>query len=93
MIIGILTVDLHLPEATSLKQKRMVLKSMKDRVRRAFNVSVAEVDNHDKWQVARIGIAAIGRDKGTVNSLLDKVLNFLSTCNGAEVCDHELELI
>jgi uncharacterized protein YlxP (DUF503 family) len=93
MIIGILKIDLHLPGVASLKQKRMILKSMKDRVRKAFNVSIAELDNHDKWQVARMGIAAIGTGKSTINSLLDKVVNFLSTCNHVELTDYEIEII
>ena len=71
----------------------MILKSMKDRVRKAFNVSIAELDNHDKWQVARMGIVAIGTTKGTINSLLDRVVNFLSTGNHVELSDYEIEII
>ena len=93
MIIGILKLELFLPAANSLKQKRMVLKSLKDRVRRVFNVSVAELGNHDKWQVAQIGIAAIGIDTRTINSLLDKVINFVTAHGTVTVNDHEIEII
>ena len=93
MIIGILKLKLYLAGATSLKEKRMVLKSLKDKVRKTFNVSIAEVDDHDKWQVARIGIAAIGMSKSNVNSLLDKVNNFIAALNHVDIADYEIEII
>ncbi len=93
MIIGILKVDFFLPHASSLKEKRMVLRGIKDRVRENFNVSVSEVDDHEKWQRAKVGIAAIGTDKQGINSLLDKVLNFLSEGRNFEIINHEMELI
>lgn len=58
MIVGLLSVELHLPGARSLKDKRMVLRRIKDRVRK-FNVAVAEVDHHDLWQRAGLGIVTI----------------------------------
>ena len=85
--------DLHLPGNTSLKGKRMVLKSLKDRVRNTFNVSISELDDHDKWQRSRVGIAAIEPDKQVINSLLDKVLNFVTDSRDLEVLDHEMEII
>lgn len=93
MIIGILKIDLFLPGSSSLKGKRMVLKSLKDRVRRNFNVSVSELDDHDKWQKAHLGIAAIGSDKKVVNSHLDKVVNFIETLRDVTISDYEMEII
>ena len=58
MIVGLLSVELHLPASHSLKDKRMVLRSVKDRLRK-FNVAVAEVDHHDLWQRAGLGIVTI----------------------------------
>lgn len=58
MVVGLLTVELHFPGAHSLKEKRMVLRGVKDRVRK-FNISVAEVDHHDLWQRATLGIVTI----------------------------------
>jgi len=93
MIIGILKIDLYIPGASSLKEKRMVLKGLKDRVRRTFNVSIAELEYQDKWQRALLGIAAIGQDRQFVNSVLDKALDFMETFRGAEISNHELEII
>jgi len=93
MIIGILKVALYLPGSSSLKGKRMILKSLKDRTRKAFNVSISELDDHDKWQSSIIGIAAIGPDKRTINSLLDKVVNFIERIRDAEISSHEIEVI
>ena len=58
MVVGLLSVELHLPGACSLKDKRMVLRRIKDRLAR-FNVAVAEVDHHDLWQRAGLGIVTI----------------------------------
>jgi len=93
MIIGILKLELYLPGNSSLKEKRMVLKSLKDRVRRVFNVSIAELDEHDKWQKAIVGIAAIGRDKRGINSLLDKAVNFITGLRNLEIVNYETEII
>ncbi len=59
MAVGLLSVELHLPGARSLKDKRMVLRGVKDRLKK-FNVAVAEVDHHDLWQRAGLGIVTIG---------------------------------
>ena len=67
--------------------------SILDKVRRSFNVSVAELDNHDTWQRAAVGIAAIGRETGTVNSLLDKVKNFVTTLDHIAIADFEIEIL
>jgi uncharacterized protein YlxP (DUF503 family) len=58
MVVELLSVELHLPGARSLKDKRMVLRRIKDRIRK-FNVSVAEVDHHDLWQRAGLGIVTV----------------------------------
>ena len=93
MIIGILKIDLHFPYSSSLKEKRMILKSLKDRVRKIFNVSISELDEHDKWQKAIISIAAIGIGRRNINSLLDKVVNFVTTLKNLEISDYEIEII
>ena len=61
MAIVLLTVELHFPFARSLKDKRMVLRSLKDRAKK-FNVSVSEIDHHDLWQRATLGIVTIATD-------------------------------
>jgi hypothetical protein len=58
MVVGLLSIELHLPGSRSLKDKRMVLRGIKDRLRK-FNVAVAEVDHHDLWQRAGLGVVTI----------------------------------
>ena len=91
--IGILYVDLFIGAAQSLKEKRMVLKRIKDRVRNQFNVSVAELDNHDKWQMSTLGFVMIGTDNRYINGALDSILSFIGRFHDVEICEHEIEFI
>lgn len=93
MVIGICRLDLHLPENGSLKGKRKVIKSIIDRVRDKFNVSIGEVDGHDLWQRAQLGIAAVGNDRRVVNSALDKIAGFVESMGLAEVLEIKIEII
>lgn len=67
---GLLVVDLHLPAAQSLKDKRQPLRSVKQRLRDA-GFSASEVDHHDKWQRAQVAVSIVGRRSGDVEDLLD----------------------
>ena len=71
----------------------MVLKSLKDRVRNQFNVSVCELDGQDKWQIATLGIAMIGNDKRHIDSCLQNILQLLEHQSDAQICDHQIEFI
>ena len=62
MVVGHLSIELHIPGARSLKDKRMVLRRVKDRIRK-FNVAVAEVDHHDLWQRAGISVVTVSHDQ------------------------------
>ncbi len=92
MIVGTLVIRLVLRDSHSLKDKRQVLKSIKDRVSNKFNVSVAEVDNQDEWQQATLGVAMVGTDTRFVNSVLSKLIDHLRFAPGAELVDYELEM-
>jgi uncharacterized protein YlxP (DUF503 family) len=73
MPIGLLTLELHLPYAQSLKDKRMVLQKLKARLRTRFNVSVAELDHQDVWQRSVIGIVSISSDQQNLEQVLQGV--------------------
>ncbi|MHB8736096.1 MAG: DUF503 domain-containing protein [Terriglobales bacterium] len=73
MSVAILQLEIHLPDSHSLKDRRQVLRSLKDRLRQRFNVAVAELNPSDLWQRATIGIAAIGEDHAYVEGLLRQV--------------------
>ena len=66
--VGILSAELHFPEAHSLKEKRMLLRSAKDQLRNRFGAAVAEVDHHEAWQRARITAAVVTREHGEAES-------------------------
>lgn len=92
MIIGALTIRAVFRDAHSLKDKRQVLKSFKDRVRNKFNVAIAEVDDEDQWQSGDIGVAAVANETRFVNSVLSEVIEFARGCPGMEMVDHQIEI-
>lgn len=93
MIIGTLELQLRFPEPQSLKEKRMVLKSLLTRMRSQFNVSVAEVDGMDLWQTSSLAVAAAGRETKQVNEVLDRVQNFIESIHGVEIMNHSLTIL
>lgn len=93
MVIGILRFTLYLPENGSLKGKRRVLRSVKDRLRSQFNVSVAEVEFQDLWQKAGIAVVIVSPDRKYADGALQKILNKVDSWNLAELMDVEVEII
>ena len=79
--VGILAVELHFPEAGSLKGKRKFVKSAKAQLQNRFGASVAEVDHHELWQRAGLTVACVARDYGEAERLLDEAERYL---NGQE---------
>jgi uncharacterized protein YlxP (DUF503 family) len=71
--VAALAIDLHIPEARSLKAKRAVVKPIVEGLRRRFHVAVAEVDHQDQWQRAGIGVAAVASSPAHVADILDEV--------------------
>ena len=92
MHIGICTLHLRLLEGRSLKEKRRVVKSIKDRVRNKFNVSIAEIDKLDKWQWATLGLACVSNDARFTNSMLSNVVDFIERIHIVELIDYEIEI-
>jgi uncharacterized protein YlxP (DUF503 family) len=76
--IGILSVELHFPEAGSLKGKRKYVKSAKAQLQQRFGASVAEVDHHDLWQRARLTVACVARGHNELQQLLDSAERYLA---------------
>jgi len=90
MTVGIARLTLFLPEAHSLKEKRMVLRRVKDRAQQKFNLSIAEVGDNDLWQRAVLGIAVVGNGRRFVESALDEIIRFVR--DEAEVSNAEREI-
>ncbi len=86
-------VELHLGEVDSLKGKRHVLKSMKERVKHRFNVSVAEVDHEDLWQRATLAVACVANDARHANEVVSKAVNFIESLSDGAVIDVRVEVL
>ena len=93
MIVGLCTVELYLPESQSLKAKRHVLLSVKDKVRDRFNVSIAEVGDQDLWQKAVLGIASIANERKHVNQVLDQVVNLIRSIPMVDLIQCHIEFL
>ena len=76
--VGILSVELHFPEARSLKGKRKHVQSAKAQLQNRFGASVAEVDHHDLWQRARLTVACVAREHSELEELLEEAVRYLS---------------
>jgi uncharacterized protein len=92
MVIGLLSVELHIPHSQSLKDKRMVLRSIKDRVKK-FNVAVAEVAHHDVWQRAGLGIVAISTTTEHVDRELTAVADEIERVEPGLITRTEIEFL
>ena len=92
MIVGSLRVRLLVREARTLKDKRQVVSSIKDRLRQQFNVSVAEVDANDNRQVAVLGVAMVSNERSHVRTALQQIVEALRAHPVAEFLNYELDL-
>ena len=94
MNVGICKIRLRLPENQSLKGKRRVLKSITARLKNKFNVSVAEVDDQDLWQLATLGICCVSNDQRFTNEVLSKVVDFITGSGfDVEILGCEIEIL
>ncbi len=93
MTIGILQLELLVPEADNLKDKRRVIKSLKDRIAHAHNVSIAEVDALDEHRRAIIGIAMVSNDKRYVEGGLSKLVDFVRSVPAVVLQDYKIEML
>jgi uncharacterized protein YlxP (DUF503 family) len=93
MFVGVLTLELYIHQADSLKEKRMVVNSMLDKIRARFNVSAAQIDNHDLWQSATLGVAVISNDQRTLNTVMNHVRDLAETDIRCDVTQCRMEVL
>jgi len=93
MPVGLLTLELHIADAQSLKDKRQVLRSLKARLRAHFNVAVAELDFADTWQRSVVGIVTLSNEERHVKEVLQKVLAEADELLGSLVVGQSVELL
>ena len=92
MPIGLLTLEIYIPEAHSLKDKRQVLRSLKDRLRGKYNVAVAELDGQDSWQRSVVGVVSLSNNAGHVEQSLRTVLEESERLLGRDLVGHDVEV-
>ena len=94
MHVGICRIRFRIPENGSLKEKRRIVKSITSRVANKFNVSVAEVDDNDTWQLATLGISCVSNDKRHANEVLSRVADYISDARfEVEILDYNIEIL
>jgi uncharacterized protein YlxP (DUF503 family) len=93
MVVGLLTLELHFPGARSLKDKRHVLRGLQARIRKQYNVSVAEVDFQDLWQRSRLAVVAVNTDQVHLERALQAVAGEAAKVRDGELVDQQLEVL
>jgi len=93
MVVGILQLRIMIRDAQSLKDKRRIVKSLRDRIRNRFNVSVSEVDSLDRRQQATLGVALATNDRIFADQVLAKVVDLVRATPGAVLVDYETEIL
>jgi len=93
MPVGLLTLELHIPDAQSLKDKRQVLRSLKDRLRRDFNVAVAELDHQDVWQRSVVGVVTLSNEEKHLKEVLQKVLDEADRILGSFLINQAVDIL
>ena len=93
MFVGIVRIDLHIPAAGSLKDKRAVVRSLKERIRNRVHASVAEVDYQDLWQRAALGVAIVSGERRQVAEMMQVVRNTVESVPAAQLLDWQEQLV
>src|SRR5579871_1672521 len=93
MPVGLLTLELHIADAQSLKDKRQVLRSLKDKLRAKFNVAVAELDHQDVWQRSVVGVVTLSTEEKHVREVLQKALDEADEILGSLLVNQTIEIV
>ena len=93
MTVGILRLVLFIGKSNSLKTKRMVLHSLKTRLRNKFNIAITEVSDEDKWQKSTLVVAGVEKDKKYIDSQFSQIINFIENFNQVDIVDYNIEII
>ncbi|MEW6386306.1 MAG: DUF503 domain-containing protein [Thermodesulfobacteriota bacterium] len=92
MIVAVMRITLIIHENNSLKGKRKVVRSLIEKVRHRFDAAIAEVEDHDLWQKAQIGVALVGNDSQVLEARLGKIVKFMENQHLAEIIDSQIDL-
>jgi len=92
MTVGLLQIIIRIPNSNSLKEKRMVLRSLKDKLRNKYNISLAEIGDHDKWQKSLLAIAKVDKERTMVDRAFCNIVDFIKDFHGIDLVDYQTEL-
>ena len=93
MTVGVLNLAIFIENSNSLKEKRMVLHSLKARLRNNFNVAVTQAGDEDKWQKATLAVVGIEKNRQNMNRVLSRAVNFIATFRQIVLIDYEIDLL
>lgn len=93
MIIGSCKIKLKIYSSYSLKDKRRILKGLMGKLKSRYNISIAEVEDNELWNIATIGIACVSNSKSLANEIVDKVIKFIDFNEEVEIIDIEIEML
>ena len=91
--LGVCIINLHIPHSQSLKAKRSVVKSLKDRIKNQFPVSIAEVGDLDVWQKVELAVAQINSSSAVINSTFEKLIDFIESHHEINLIDYKIEML
>jgi len=92
MRIGNCVIEIYIPDTSSLKEKRSVVKGLKSRIRNKFNVSISEVDSNDNHKISILAVATVSNESKFVDKLLTSVVNFMEKQRQFEVVNYKIEI-
>jgi len=92
MLVGLYQIELFIPDSGSLKSKRFVLKSLKDKIRAKFTVSVAEVEDNELWQRAVLGVAMVSNERKFIDQVMTQIFNLVEQDDNVEITNQQLEV-
>lgn len=92
MTVGLLQLIIMIPGSSSLKDKRRVLLSLKDKLRKRYNISISEVDHHDKWQKSTLAIAKVDKERSMMDKAFCNIVDYIRDFNNVELIDYQTEL-
>ncbi len=93
MIIGACTLKLILYESNSLKDKRHIIRSIIDRLKSKFNISIAEIELNDSWKTALVGFACVTNNSNHANKIISNVIKYVDEDSRVEIVDQNIEIL
>lgn len=93
MVVGIMVVELRISEADSLKSKRRILKSLVEKIKSRFNVSIAEVGKQNAWQFSTLGVSVVSNNRSHAYQMLNALLRFIEGAGTVELLDVQMEVL